>query len=202
MFSGAVLLHSECRRWKLAFSNFLPEDLIMKAKDKIVEKPIKIANDNLASTIMWCLDWHVLTFPMLPCTTSMVSWSWQRAQRCGRPAGASLPVSSYLLQRAKHKGNSTQWDWGRETSVVSRSLSPLLCVLCGNICFLRCSFPSCSGRVLCVAPPQLHCSSQSLSLPSCSHDAPVMTRRHWWNWCLWRNESVLIMSLTPRETWQ
>ncbi len=29
-----------------------------------------------------------------------------------------------------------------------------------------------------LLPPQLHCSSQSLSSPSCSHDAPVMTRRH------------------------
>lgn len=31
-----------------------------------------------------------------------------------------------------------------------------------------------------VLPPQPLCSSQSLSLPSCSHDAPVMTRRQWW----------------------
>lgn len=85
-------------------------------------------------------------------------------------------VSSHLL--LKRKINPIR-EREIERHLLSLSHSPLLCVFCGNICFLPCSFPSCSGRVLCVAP-LLHCSSQSLSLPSCSHDAPVMTRRRWW----------------------
>lgn len=84
------------------------------------------------------------------------------AQRSERPAGpkrstclraGTAVVSSYLLQRAEDKAAPPS---DRKIEVVrhlpSLPLSPLLLVLCGNICFLRCTFPSCSGRVLCAAP--------------------------------------------------
>lgn len=67
-------------------------------------------------------------------------------------AGTAV-VSSYLLQRAEHKA-APQSDRKIEVErhLPSLPLSPLLSALCGNICFLRRTFPSCGGRVLCAAP--------------------------------------------------
>lgn len=83
-------------------------------------------------------------------------------QRSGRPAvsrhstclrAGMAVVSSYLLQRAEDKASPpSDRKIEVERHLPSLPLSPLLLVLCGNICFLRCTFPSCSGRVLCAAP--------------------------------------------------
>lgn len=117
-------------------------------------------------------------------------------------------VSSYLFPnkwtqiKLINERKSERWrERERDSRCLSLSLSPLLCVHCRNICFLCCSFPSCSGRVLCVAPPQLLCSSQSLSSPSCSHDAPVMTRRRWWE-LVSLKEWLFTSNLSPIEKYQ
>lgn len=74
------------------------------------------------------------------------------------PAGKNVAFS-YLYQKQRTKPALRS----KKDRVVERhllsflalSLSPLHCVICGNICFLCCSFPSCGGCVLYVPPSSL-----------------------------------------------
>lgn len=77
-------------------------------------------------------------------------------------AGKAVVSSHLLLKSSRWEGHL--WEVGWENLYLSLSL--LLCVLCGNICFLCCSFPSCCGRVLCVALSFIvlsnHCPCQAV----------------------------------------
>lgn len=133
-------------------------------------------------------------------------YAWLAGQSLVNLVCSSLPAGknvafSYLYQKHHTKPVlRSKKESGRETSAVfplSFSFSFPLCHLWQHLLPLL-LFPI-MRWVCALCSPHLHCSSQSLSLQSCSHDAPVMTRRPWWNWWVWRNELGFTTSLTPRE---
>lgn len=126
------------------------------------------------------------------CQEGAFKWEVMHFRGLRRPCDRLLAC----FCRGAHKLNSSERE--RERDICCLSLSPPVCPLWQHLLpplffpIMRWACPLC-------CPPQLLCSSQSLSSPSCSHDAPVMTRRRWWELVALKELLCLYNRFNPRR---